>query len=65
MLSHADQHKYWAGEPSAYQFVSSQAFSDACWTQTEAGRAAAAELAAPFDASATKDWDEDPLQRTP
>lgn len=60
----ADQRKYWAGEPSAYQFVSSQAFSDACWTQTEAGRAAAAELAAPFDASVTKDWDEDPLQRT-
>ncbi|KAL4421996.1 hypothetical protein ABPG77_005426, partial [Micractinium sp. CCAP 211/92] len=61
----ADQRKYWAGEPSAYQFVSSQAFSDACWTHTEAGRAAAAELAKPFDASAAKEWDEDPLQRTP
>ncbi|KAL4440309.1 hypothetical protein ABPG75_003310 [Micractinium tetrahymenae] len=61
----ADQHKYWAGEASAYRFISSEQFSDACWSQTEAGKAAAAELAAPFDASVTKDWDEDPLQRQP
>ncbi|KAL4433696.1 hypothetical protein ABPG75_000137 [Micractinium tetrahymenae] len=54
----ADQRRYWARDPSSYQFISAEEISEAFYSGTEAGRAVAAELAQPFPAA--KGAGEDP-----
>ena len=44
----ADQERYWAGDRAAYSFLSSKHIGDAFVRDTEAGRAMAQELEAPY-----------------